>query len=74
MCACTETSDTELVCSILELNPPYFIKLEINLMGSGPVFIEINVNANKPAMPDVSLGNSLQTMEINHFLMQVLGK
>jgi len=58
----------------MELNPPTNIKFEVNLLGGGPVFIEINITSNKPAMPDVMLGNSPQNMEINHFLIQVLGK
>ena len=71
---CTETSDTELVCSIMELTPPTNIKFEVNLMGGGPVFIEINIASSKPAMPDVMLGNSPQNMEINHYLIKVLEK
>ncbi|XP_065897828.1 mediator of RNA polymerase II transcription subunit 1-like isoform X2 [Dysidea avara] len=69
-----ETSDTELVCSIMELTPPTNIKFEVNLMGGGPVFIEINIASSKPAMPDVMLGNSPQNMEINHYLIKVLEK
>lgn len=69
-----ETSDTELVCSIVEITPPSTIRLEASLMGTGPIAMVINVDQGKPTTPEVHLGDNFQSLSANLVLSQILSK
>ena len=69
-----ETSDTELVCSIIEITPPSTIRLEASLMGTGPIAMVINVDQGKPTTPEVHLGDNFQNLSANLVLSQILSK
>lgn len=69
-----ETSDTELVCSIIEITPPSTIRLETSLMGTGPIAMVINIDQNKAVTPEVHMGPSFPNLSMNPLLSQILSK
>lgn len=43
-------------------------------MGAGPIAMVINIDPNKPTVPEVHIGTSFQSLSLNHVLSQILTK